>query len=157
MQTNFLIAVTLTLSLLGIGGNSSAWRGALTVYITLVAVVYHLVLARDFDPVGLRYLTDLAFHTIVPVLFVLDWFLFTRKSGLRYRHAFIWLLIPTAFCIYSLVRGASTNWYPYPFLNVSALGATEVVMNITVLLALFLLAGVFLVWLSRLMPKPLLA
>jgi hypothetical protein len=28
-----------------------------------------------------------------------------------------WIAVPTAYFIYSLIRGAITGWYPYPFLN----------------------------------------
>jgi hypothetical protein len=33
-----------------------------------------------------------------------------------------WLAYPAAWLGYTLIRGASVDWYPYPFVDVSQLG-----------------------------------
>lgn len=149
IQTNLLIAVISTLSVIHPHGfaTKAVWRGAITVYIALVAGVYHAVLAQLIDPQGQAYIADLLLHTIVPILFILDWVLFADKSGLRIRHPFIWLIFPVVFCVYSLVRGAMINWYPYPFLDVTTLGYATVAVNIAGLVVAFLLTGMLVFWL----------
>ncbi|MCF6303859.1 MAG: Pr6Pr family membrane protein [Rhodobacteraceae bacterium] len=149
IQTNLLIAVISTLSVIRPNGfaGKAVWRGAITVYIALVAGVYHAVLAQLFDLQGLAAVADLLLHTIVPILFILDWVIFADKSGLRIKHPFIWLVFPVAFCLYSLVRGAIIGWYPYPFLDVITLGYPMVAANIAGLVAAFLLVGMLVYWL----------
>ena len=149
IQTNLLIAIISTLSVVRPHGfaTKAVWRGAITVYIALVAGVYHAVLAQNYNPQGLAFISDLLLHTIVPILFILDWMVFADKTGLRIKHPFIWLVFPVIFCVYALVRGAMINWYPYPFLDATTLGNATVAVNISVLVVVFLLAGMLVYWL----------
>jgi hypothetical protein len=34
-----------------------------------------------------------------------------------FRWSLIWLAYPVLYLVYSLVRGAFVDWYPYPFIN----------------------------------------
>ena len=151
LLSNLLAAVVMTASL----GHAKwpqmpAIRGGVVVYIALISIAYHAVLAKLLNLTGLAMAADIALHTVLPAMFILDWVLFSGKVGLRPRHAVIWLWFPVFYCAYSLARGAATGWYPYPFLapgTPSEYGA--VAINIAVLVALFLLAGLLVVWLRR--------
>ena len=52
------------------------------------------------------------------------------------------LVYPIAWVVYSLVRGAIVDWYPYPFLDVETLGYAEVLLTCAVLaVAMVALSG----------------
>ncbi|NOR63527.1 MAG: hypothetical protein GQ535_13660 [Rhodobacteraceae bacterium] len=151
LLSNSLAAVVMTASLTRAKwSHIPAIRGGIVVYIALVSTVYHAVLAQLLDLSGLAMMVDIALHTVLPAMFILDWALFSDKIGLKPRHAVIWLWFPVLYCTYSLLRGAAIGWYPYPFLDpVSAGGYGAVAVNIAVLVAMFLLAGLLVVWQRR--------
>jgi len=52
-----------------------------------------------------------------------------------------WLLYPLAYLVYTLIRGAQVDWYPYPFLDVSRHGYGGVLLNCAVMLVGFVAAA----------------
>jgi hypothetical protein len=61
------------------------------------------------------------------------------------------LVFPVAYAIYSLVRGGLTGWYPYPFLDLRAHTAPEIVVNLVFLTIGFALFAAMLVTLDRIL------
>lgn len=102
---------------------------ALTVYITVVGLGYQILLRHIWDPTGLQRIVDELLHSVIPALVILYWYLYAPKSALRYQQLFVWLLYPLAYLIYVLLRGSFSDFYPYPFINLPALGLTAVLMN----------------------------
>jgi hypothetical protein len=103
-------------------------RGAATLYMTITGVVYVLLLSNADVQTPLPWV-NLTLHYIFPVIILVDWLLDNPKQTIRFKRALVWLIFPLLYGIYSLVRGTSTGWYPYPFLNVDVLGITEVLVN----------------------------
>jgi hypothetical protein len=128
-------------------------RTAALLYLGIVAVVYHLVLAPRWDPKGWQLATDIVLHTVAPLVLAAEWLLLTPKRELKYRGVMIWLGLPIAYGAYTLARGAITGIYPYFFLNVAELGFGPTLLNLAGLLAIFGLAGVALVALGRKLPN----
>ena len=93
-----------------------AIRGAATVYIAFVGIVFNTLLA-DTDLGDLVPWVNLIVHTIIPIAGVLDWFLWAPKRKLPFTTTFWWMIWPAAYSIFSIVRGAITGFYPYPFYN----------------------------------------
>jgi hypothetical protein len=56
-------------------------------------------------------------HVWAPILLVVDWILAPGRQRLRLRAALWALLYPLAWLAFTMVRGALTGWWPYPFLN----------------------------------------
>lgn len=56
-------------------------------------------------------------HYIVPAAALLDLLLDRPKRKIALSRSLVWLLFPVLYATQSLVRGAITGWYPYPFLN----------------------------------------
>jgi hypothetical protein len=83
------------------------------------------------------------------VLYVVFWFLAVSKRSLRSVDALWWLVFPGLYCGYSLVRGAFTGWYPYPFLDPGQQGYPRVGVNAVVLLCAFLAIGYALLAVGR--------
>lgn len=97
--------------------------------IIVVALIYNLLLRNLWQPQGWEWLADVLLHDVIPVLFLLYWWLFAPKAGLRWRGVAGWLIYPAAYFAYALLRGVGDDWYPYPFLDVTTLGYARVVLN----------------------------
>ena len=125
----------------------------LALNLVLVAMVYHLLLSRLWNPVGLHWWADQGLHSAVPGLFLAYWALFAPKAGLVWRDALRWLVYPAGYFAYALARGAVDGWYPYPFLDVGKLGYGVVLANALVMTALLVGAGLAMVAASRVLPQ----
>jgi hypothetical protein len=126
--------------------------GGLAMSIALVGAIYHSLLSKLWNPVGLHFVADQGLHTVVPLLFLVFWALYVPKSGLTLRHALVWLLYPAGYLVYALARGALDGWYPYPFLHAGQLGYVRVLINALALTACFYLAGLALVLVAKRLP-----
>jgi hypothetical protein len=94
----------------------------------LVGIVYSLLLRETWDPRGWQKVADVALHDAMPVIVALFWLL--RPHGnLNGRDIAATVVLPLGYCAYAMARGAFDNWYPYPFLDVTALGAGAVAIN----------------------------
>jgi hypothetical protein len=102
---------------------------AVTVYILIVGIIYNIILRSLWHPQGLQLIVDELLHTILPVLFLLFWWLFVPKTGLKWRFAFAWLWYPAVYIIYTVLMGALTGFYPYPFADASQLGYPRALLN----------------------------
>jgi hypothetical protein len=67
----------------------------------------------------------------------------------RWKSAVVWLGYPLVYAAYSLIHGAVTGFYPYPFINVSNLGYDKVLINMAVLVLVFLGLGLALIGIDR--------
>jgi hypothetical protein len=83
------------------------------------------------------------------VLFVLWWLLYAPKQGLRWSEPLRWLGYPLAYFAFSVVLGALTGRYLYPFAELGNLGAVRVLRNAALLLLLFWGLGMATVTLAR--------
>ena len=153
--TNLIVALCATVLLLwpntkwGNFFSKPATLTAITVYITIVGVVYNVALRFLWQPQGLQFVVDELLHTIIPLLFILLWFLYVLKSGLKYANAFLWLIYPVIYIIYTAIRGAITDEYPYPFTDVTLLGYGRVALNSLGLFAAFFGLSLFLIAIGK--------
>ncbi len=148
--TNTLVAVCFTALLIQKGKwhsffSSAKTLTAITVYIVIVGAVYNLILRHIWQPQGLQLIVDELLHSVNPVLFLLFWLFFVKKTELksheaefssqghggkiRFMDAFPWLLYPLMYLLYILIRGSFADWYPYPFIDVNQLGISKVLVN----------------------------
>ncbi|MEM5385149.1 Pr6Pr family membrane protein [Paraburkholderia phymatum] len=117
---------------------------AVTVYIVFVGIAYNVLLRHTWTPSGWRVLLNESLHTIVPVLAALYWLLFVPRFHLTLRHLLWWLVYPLGYLALTMLRGAFSDFYPYPFIDVSELGYERVMINASLLvLAFLMLMGVF--------------
>ncbi|MEK8228485.1 Pr6Pr family membrane protein [Oerskovia sp. M15] len=71
--------------------------------------------------------------------------------------ATIWwsVVAPITWIVYIFVQGASTHWYPYPFMDVNGLGYPQALLNTGIVAVVFLLLATLLGWIDRRMkPAP---
>ena len=126
---------------------SPVWSAALTYWIVIVGAVYHGLLARDLE--GLRWWSDQALHTLVPITVVMWWLTTGPKAGLRYGHAVLWLVWPGLYMAYALIRGEIDGRHPYFFIDPPLIGWPEVILWCIGLGVVFWLFGVLIVAATR--------
>ncbi|UMQ42070.1 Pr6Pr family membrane protein [Chryseobacterium sp. Y16C] len=110
---------------------------AITIYILIVGLVYQIILRSTWDPKGLQRLVDELLHTIIPIFVLIYWYLYENKNRLNYRQILSWTIYPLLYLFYILIRGYFSDFYPYPFINVSDLGYFQVLLNSFGILLLF--------------------
>lgn len=117
---------------------------AVVVYIVFVGVAYNSLLRHLWTPSGYRALLNELLHTVIPLLCAFYWLLFVPRFQLLMRDCLLWLVYPLCYMLMTLWRGSETDFYPYPFIDVSELGYERVLLNTVLLLLGFgVLTGVF--------------
>jgi hypothetical protein len=155
IQSNLLIAVT-AVQLARDPLRDGRWwrpvRAAALVGITVTGLVHFVLLRPLLDLHGASWVADKMLHMVVPVLAVVAWLVAGPRPRAPWRDALTALVWPVAWLVWTLVVGAVSGWYPYPFLDVGSEGGGSVAVTCVGVTVLFLaLAGV-LSWLDRRMP-----
>jgi hypothetical protein len=114
---------------------------AIALYMSVTGAVYVTILRQLWAPVGLAWLADAALHYVMPLAYVGYWVVAVPKRDFGVRNVLLSLVFPLAYCAYALVRGGLTGFYPYPFLDASALGYPAVIVNAALLACGFGLVG----------------
>lgn len=122
---------------------------ALAVYIIMVGGVYAVLLRSLWEPQGLQILTNIVLHYVIPFLYPLYWLVFLPKGSLRWSNPAWWLVYPVLYFLYSMLRGAVSGTYLYPFFDVPRLGVGRAWLNATGLLAIFFCLGLVLTAIDR--------
>ena len=148
------IGVAVIFSMLAMGRKVSApLLGGLVLAILLVGVVAYTLLRGLLDLSGGALLADTILHKVTPVLVTLWWLAFAPKRRLQWKHPLRWALFPLAYLPYALIRGKAEGLYAYPFINLDRLGTAAVTFNAVAIAAAFLVAGLALVALDRILPR----
>jgi len=157
--TNTLVAITATVILLkpasklGSFLSKSTTLTATTIYILVVGAVYNLILRFIWEPQGMQMAVDELLHTIIPLLFLIYWFAFVRKDEVQWKNVFPWMLYPSIYFIYIIVRGAICGRYPYPFVDVTVLGYPAVFTNSAILTVAFGVLSLLFIGLGKLLSR----
>ncbi len=144
--TNSLVAIYFTLYLIIIKKKNGSWSfidkpgtlTALTVYITIVGLIYQIILRPIWEPKGIQMIVDELLHSIIPILVIVCWYLRGQKMAVTYQQIPQWLIYPLIYLVYILIRGHFSNFYPYSFVDVARLGLSKVLTNSAGLIVLFI-------------------
>ncbi|MFM2077160.1 MAG: hypothetical protein RJA49_1050 [Actinomycetota bacterium] len=122
IQSNVLAALTLLGLEFGVitapRRLAEAARPAVVLYMSMTGIVYAVLLAPAAADVGLTAKwVDAVVHVIAPLVVAADWFLAPPERRPETADIPRWLIFPVLWLVYSLLRGALVNWYPYPFLD----------------------------------------
>ena len=141
---------------------ASAWalwrrpnRGVRTVFrvvrlagvvgITVTGLVYVVVLRPVVDLAGWWVVADALLHYVVPVMAVVGWAVYGPRRRVDRRVVLLVLAWPAAWFGWTLLHGAVSGFYPYPFVDVDDLGYGHVLGNAALVLVLLLaVSGVYL-------------
>jgi hypothetical protein len=155
ITTNVLVALALTATASGPRGAISRFFGrpdvhtAIAMSIVIVSAIYNLLLRQLWHPQGWQLAADMTLHDVMPVLFLLYWWLAVPKTTLRWQQVVYWQLYPAAYFAYVLARGAVNDWYPYPFLDAATLGYLRVLIDACIVLLVFIAVALLLIALAR--------
>ena len=141
IQSNILVGLTSTQLAREPRPDGRFWRAvrlAGLIGIAVTGLVYSTVLARVHEPKGWDQVTsNTIFHYLVPILAVLGWLLFGPRPRIEVRTVLLAAGWPLAWLAYTLLHGAVSKWYPYPFLDVPSHGYRRVFGNILGVLVVF--------------------
>jgi hypothetical protein len=156
IQSNLFVLGTSIVLLLNVHKDGRVWRvlrmdAMLGIIIT--GLVYETILAPLVHPTGWALAATIGFHYISPWATLIGWFVFgprPRMGWVTTAFAFIW---PLAWLVYTFVMGALTNWYPYPFLDVTLIGFADSVRNCAVVLVIAMAIAAVLTLLDKRLPS----
>jgi hypothetical protein len=118
---------------------------AITSYITMVGLIYQLLLRHIWQPQGLQWLVNELLHSVIPLAVLIYWY-FNERTYPRYQQIGGWLIYPFLYLIVILIRGHYSQWYPYPFVDVTVLGLSRVLINAAWLFASYILIAILFIF-----------
>ncbi len=133
---------------------SSSAQTAVATYMLIVGCVYEFALRRLWNPVGIHFLVDVTLHYVMPAGYLLYWLLLVPKGSLRYSSVAWWTIYPSAYLIYTAVRGHLYGFFPYPFVNFAEIGYKQFNLNVLGLMVVFMGTGLLFVKLDHLLARP---
>ena len=128
-------------------------RNTSLLMILMTGILYHLLIAPTAHPQSWNIYTNAFQHYITPILTVLIWLLVGPRRWFNFRMTISVFAIPTAYLLYTFIRGAIIDRYPYGFFNVIKYGYASVGTTlIMIYIAGYILALLFLA-LDKLLSK----
>ena len=124
--------------------------GCSTAAILIVGIGYHTLLREIWAPQGAEWVANLILHYIVPIGALLHWLVYAFTVRPMWWAPLSWCWYPLVYFAYVMTRGEILFSYPYPFIDVLALGYAQTVINATGFLIGFIVVGYVLLWLKRL-------
>lgn len=134
--------------------------------ILLTFLVFNIMLAgaEGRDPQANWRVGSLIFHVILPVLYILDWFLFYERKNSKWYYPIASIGFPLAYVVFLLIQAVILGFdtsilipttttpliYPYFFVNVKTQGVLGVLMWIAILAVAFVAVGFIFYGLDRL-------
>ena len=91
-------------------------RGAAVVYMSITGIVFTLLLSNTDVDTAIRWVNTVV-HELMPLVLLADWLVTPPSAKLQLRQGLLWLSFPLVWIVYTIIRGAIVNRYPYPFLD----------------------------------------
>ena len=133
--------------------------------ILLTFLVFNIMLAgaEGRDPQANWRIGSLAFHVVLPILYIADWFLFRERKKCKWYYPIASISFPVAYVIFLLIQAVILKFdssilipttetpliYPYFFVNLDTQGVPGVLMWIGILSAAFVMVGFAFLGLDR--------
>ena len=137
--------------------------------ILLTFLVFNIMLAgaEGRDPQLNWRIGSIAFHVVLPILYIADWFLFYERKQSKWFYPIASICFPLGYAIFLLIQaiilgfdasilipGSSTPLiYPYFFVNLEKEGVPGVLMWMAILAVVFVAVGFGFYGLDRLQKK----
>ena len=154
IQTNIMVLAWLSLALISYFKPNllhklvGVLKGAFTLYISITFIVFAIFLSIFYTPTGFEAFSNIVFHYITPIVFIIDWIL-TEKVKYKWKFLLFWLIYPVCYLCFAICYGTFTGDYIYFFLNINALGIPTFLMSFCVLVVFFLVIGVMYIGINR--------
>ncbi len=137
--------------------------------ILLTFLVFNILLAgaEGRDPQLNWRVGSLVFHVILPIMYILDWFLFYERKKCKWYYPLVSIGLPLAYVIFIFIQAAILNFntsilipgsttpliYPYFFINLETLGFWGVIKWVMILFVAFVSIGYMFFGLDKLGKK----
>ena len=137
--------------------------------ILLTFLVFNIMLAgaEGRDPQANWRIGSLAFHVVLPIMYLADWFLFYERKQCKWYYPIASIAFPLAYVVFLLIQAIILNFdssilipttttpliYPYFFVNLDTQGVSGVLMWIGILSAAFVAVGYLFFGLDKLGKK----
>ena len=123
--------------------------------ILLTFLVFNLLLAGKRDPQLNWRVGSLTFHVVLPIMYVLHWFLFYERKKCKWYYPIASISFPLAYLVFIFAQAAIMKFetsilipgtetpliYPYFFVNLETQGVGGVAKWIVILLSAFVVVG----------------
>ena len=137
--------------------------------ILLTFLVFNIMLAgaEGRDPQLNWRIGSLAFHVVLPVMYIADWFLFYERGNCKKSYPIASISFPLAYVAFLLVQAIILKFdtsilipttttpliYPYFFVNLDTQGIDGVLMWVGILAVAFVVVGFLFLGIDRLGKK----
>ena len=147
--TNLSIGIFFALSAMRARLVSYSLLSAIVIWILVVGVAYHVLLARVHNPTGVLALTNEIFHTIIPIAVLAFWAMVRERANLSITDPLKWIFFPAAYGACAIARGGLDGVFPYYYMDPGIVGWSGVVASQLQFLLVFLGLGFGIRWLSN--------
>ena len=135
--------------------------------ILLTFLVFNIMLAPVRDAQLNWRIGSLTFHVVLPILYIVDWFLFYERKQSKWYYPIASMGFPLAYAVFLLIQACILGFdssilipttttpliYPYFFVNIETQGVPGVLMWIAILSVAFVAVGYLFYGLDRLEKK----
>ncbi len=120
-------------------------RGGAVVYMSITGIVFTLLLSNTDVDTAIPWVNSVV-HELMPLVMLADWLITPPAARLPMRQGLLWLSFPLVWIVYTIIRGAIVNLYPYPFLNPANGGyASVAVYCVAILIAMLVVSALVVV------------
>ncbi len=158
MQTNLLVIIWLILAIIWSSDPNKMeklmgkLKGALTLYITVTFIIFAIILSPLYQPSGIDGIINLMVHYIIPIGFIIDWFI-TENNSYEWQFIPYWLIYPICYLVFVMIHGVTLDDFIYPFLNIDSLGVNGLVISVIFLILFFIgLSSLYIVISQKFLP-----
>ena len=154
--SNILVALVLTALAANPRRDSPALRVLrldAVLMIAITGIVYAVVLAPTAELRGWEVLANAFIHILTPLVTVVVWLVAGPRRWIRWSTIAKAMILPLVWLAYTLVRGAVIGAYPYPFVDVVALGYGQVAINVVAIVVFATVLGAILLGVDRLLSR----
>ena len=125
--------------------------------ILLTFLVFNILLAGEAgrDPQANWRIGSLCFHVVLPIMYILDWFLFYERKKTKWYYPIASITFPIAYVVFLLIQAIILKFdssilipttttpliYPYFFVNLDKQGVPGVLMWVGILSIAFVIVG----------------
>lgn len=141
--------------------NNDIIHFSIVLYLLIVCVVFNLIILpygkvinTTLRDIGLTMLDNFLIHILVPILFILYWFLY--GNNINYIDMIYALIYPLIYILFAIIRGKygkpltkNPTKYVYPFFDVERFGILKVLIFIILLVIFSLFLGFLLIYFKQ--------
>jgi hypothetical protein len=160
IQSNFMIMIWYTLAILWYNKPESlekitgVLKGAFTAYISITFIFFAILLAPFYQPTGWAAFSNIIFHYLAPIAFIVDWILTENRKRYKWKYLLYWIgIYPVCYLVFIFIHGAITGSYIYYFFDINALGIFGVIIFTSIIMTTGIGLGCVYIAINRMRTK----